>query len=93
MIGVLMGIVSGIILAHILRKNYLPEYLHSFAVLTFVLMVFSVSNMIENEAGLLSFTILGMWLANSKEVDIKHILHFKENLTILLISGLFLILA
>lgn len=93
MIGVFMGIISGIILAHILRKNYLPEYLHSFAVLTFVLMVFSLSNMIENEAGLLSVTILGMWLANSKEVDIKHILHFKENLTILLISGLFLILA
>jgi len=34
-----------------------------------------------------------MWLANAKDVNIRHILHFKENLTILLITGLFILLA
>jgi hypothetical protein len=36
---------------------------------------------------------MGMWLANMKGVDVRHILHFKENLSVLLISGLFILLA
>ncbi|GAM57777.1 nhaP-type Na+/H+ and K+/H+ antiporters [Vibrio ishigakensis] len=38
-------------------------------------------------------TVMGMWLANAKDVDIRHILHFKENLTIMFITGLFILLA
>ncbi len=38
-------------------------------------------------------TLMGMWLANMKGVDVRHILHFKENLSVLLISGLFILLA
>ena len=36
---------------------------------------------------------MGMWLANMKGVDVRQILHFKENLSVLLISGLFILLA
>ncbi|MCZ7176011.1 cation:proton antiporter, partial [Salmonella enterica] len=36
---------------------------------------------------------MGMWMANMKGVDVRHILHFKENLSVLLISGLFILLA
>nr|MBF4280838.1 sodium:proton antiporter [Vibrio anguillarum] len=46
-----------------------------------------------SESGLLTVTVMGMWLANAKNVNIQHILHFKENLTILLITGLFILLA
>ncbi|CAM2981366.1 cation:proton antiporter [Vibrio mytili] len=92
-VGVLLGIASGAAVSTILRRAWLPEYLQPFSVLMVVLGVFSISNYIESEAGLLTVTIMGMWLANSKEINIQQILHFKEHLTILLITGLFIFLA
>ncbi|MCD9502951.1 sodium:proton antiporter [Photobacterium phosphoreum] len=93
LVGLVIGAVAGWLIAYVLRNHLIPEYLQPFAVLVVVLGVFAGSNALESEAGLLAVTVMGMWLANAKDVDIRHILHFKENLTILLISGLFLILA
>ncbi|HBC3593446.1 sodium:proton antiporter [Vibrio parahaemolyticus] len=92
-VGVILGVVSGAAVATVLRRAWLPEYLQPFAVLMVVLGVFSVSNHIESEAGLLTVTVMGMWLANAKDINIQQILHFKEHLTILLITGLFIFLA
>ncbi|HCH03043.1 MAG TPA: sodium:proton antiporter [Vibrio sp.] len=93
LIGIVLGGLAGMLLAQLLRRRLLPEYLQPFAVLTLVLGVFAVSNALESESGLLAVTVMGMWLANAKGVNIQNILHFKENLTILLISGLFLMLS
>ncbi|HCE1547597.1 TPA: sodium:proton antiporter [Vibrio parahaemolyticus] len=92
-VGVFLGVASGAAVATVLRRAWLPEYLQPFAVLMVVLGVFSVSNHIESEAGLLTVTVMGMWLANAKDINIQQILHFKEHLTILLITGLFIFLA
>ncbi|KXZ38603.1 cation:proton antiporter [Vibrio alginolyticus] len=92
-VGVMLGAASGYAVATIMRRSWLPEYLQPFAVLMVVLSVFSVSNHIESEAGLLTVTVMGMWLANAKDINIQQILHFKEHLTILLITGLFIFLA
>ncbi|EGR1754141.1 cation:proton antiporter [Vibrio parahaemolyticus] len=92
-VGVILGVASGAAIATVLRRAWLPEYLQPFAVLMVVLGVFSVSNHIESEAGLLTVTVMGMWLANAKDINIQQILHFKEHLTILLITGLFIFLA
>ncbi|ELZ7230526.1 sodium:proton antiporter [Vibrio parahaemolyticus] len=92
-VGVILGVAYGAAVATVLRRAWLPEYLQPFAVLMVVLGVFSVSNHIESEAGLLTVTVMGMWLANAKDINIQQILHFKEHLTILLITGLFIFLA
>ncbi|MDW3049327.1 sodium:proton antiporter, partial [Vibrio sp. Vb1554] len=92
-VGVILGVASGAAVATVLRRAWLPEYLQPFAVLMVVLGVFSVSNHIESEAGLLTVTVMGMWLANAKDINIQQILHFKEHLTILFITGLFILLA
>jgi len=92
-VGFGFGIASGVAVAYFLRKSLIPEYLQPFAVLSVVLGVFALSNTIESESGLLTVTVMGMWLANAKEVNIRHILHFKEHLTLLLITGLFILLA
>lgn len=92
-VGVTLGIASGVAVSEVLRRGWLPEYLQPFSVLMVVLGVFSVSNYLESEAGLLTVTVMGMWLANAKEINIQKILHFKEHLTILLITGLFIFLA
>ena len=91
--GSVFGIAGGWALGQVLRRQWLPEYLHSLATLAAVLGIFIASNQIMHESGLLAVTLMGMWMANMKGVDVRPILHFKENLSVLLISGLFILLA
>ena len=92
-VGSLLGVIAGQALGLVLRHHLLPEYLHNIVTLTLVFGVFALSNHIEHESGLLAVTVMGIWLANMKNVHIEEILNFKESLSILLISGLFIILA
>ncbi|MDA7085418.1 sodium:proton antiporter [Pseudomonas sp. SA3-5] len=91
--GCLFGATGGWALGQVLRRQWLPDYLHNLAVLATVLGVFIGANQVMHESGLLAVTLMGMWLANMKGVDVRDILHFKENLSVLLISGLFILLA
>ena len=91
--GSLFGILGGWALGIVLRRHWLPDYLHNLATLAAVLGVFIASNRVMHESGLLAVTLMGMGLANMKGVDVRQILHFKENLSVLLISGLFILLA
>lgn len=92
-IGLFIGIASGIILGRLIANNYIPEYLHNIATLSLLLVAFSVSNDLMHESGLLAVTVMGMWLANRPDLDIHPILNFKEHLSVLLISVLFIVLA
>ena len=92
-VGVLFGIASGQLLGLALRHHWLPQYLHNVAALALVFAVFALSNVVEAEAGLLSVTVMGMWLANMPRVSVAHSLDFKESLSVLLISTLFVVLA
>jgi NhaP-type Na+/H+ or K+/H+ antiporter len=92
-IGIVLGALSGYLFGLILRKHLLPEYLHNVATLTLVFGVFALSNELSEESGLLTVTVMGIWLANMKNVSVDDILDFKESLSILLISGLFILLA
>ncbi|MBU2978597.1 sodium:proton antiporter [Alteromonas sp. C1M14] len=91
--GSLLGLAVGYLMGVALRKNVIPHYLQNTAVLTVILAVFAASNYVAHESGLLAVTIAGMVLANMKGVDVEDILEFKETLSVLLISGLFIILA
>jgi NhaP-type Na+/H+ or K+/H+ antiporter len=92
-VGSAIGATAGYLLGLILRKHLLPEYLHNVATLTLVFAVFALSNFLTEESGLLTVTVMGIWLANMKDVSVEDILNFKESLSILLISGLFILLA
>jgi CPA1 family monovalent cation:H+ antiporter len=92
-VGGVLGAAGALLLAFVLRRHLLPEYLHNVATLVLVLGVFAGSNALAHESGLLAVTVMGMLLANLRGVPIEDILHFKESLTVLLISGMFIILA
>jgi CPA1 family monovalent cation:H+ antiporter len=91
--GTLLGLAGAWLLATLLRRQWLPEYLHRVASLALVLGVFALSNAIAAESGLLAVTVMGMRLANTRDLVIADILDFKETLTLLLISVLFIVLA
>jgi NhaP-type Na+/H+ or K+/H+ antiporter len=93
LVGLGIGAVMGYVLGIMLRKNWIPHYLENTAVLTLMLGAFAFSNLLAHESGLLTVTVMGMWLANMKNVDVDDILEFKETLSVLLISGLFILLA
>ncbi|PAV25434.1 sodium:proton exchanger [Tamilnaduibacter salinus] len=92
-IGVALGAAAGWLNGIALRKHLLPQYLHNAGTLTFMLGVYAVSNELAHESGLLTVTVMGIWMANMKQVPIQPILEFKESLSVLLISALFIILA
>jgi len=93
----LFGFTFGFTFAHALafsiKKNFIPHYLLNVASLSIVLLVFVVSDVFAHESGLLAVVVMGMVLGNMNLPNIKELLYFKESLSVLLISILFILLA
>lgn len=92
-----VGFIGALVVAKgvevLLRNHLVPDYLQPVFLLGVVALAFTGSNLIEKEAGLLTVTVLGIALANQKSISVRHILEFKENLRILIISILFIVLS
>lgn len=91
--GLVIGVAAGYALGWLLRTHLLPDYLRSVASLAAVCSAFAASNLVQPESGLLAVTVMGMWMANMKQVPLEDVLGFKESLSLLLISVLFIVLA
>ena len=91
-LSVILGTVSGFLLGRLLEHGYIPEFLKSPIVLVCVLLVFVLSDTIMHETGLLAVTAMGIIMANMKLTSLRDLLHFKENISILMISGVFIML-
>jgi NhaP-type Na+/H+ or K+/H+ antiporter len=92
-IGFSIGFTSAYGLYYSIKIKIIPRYLLNVVSLALVLAVFVISDLFAHESGLLSVVIMGMVLGNLKVEGIKEILNFKESLSILLISILFILLA
>jgi NhaP-type Na+/H+ or K+/H+ antiporter len=80
-------------IAQAFRCGWVPEYM-KVPVLFFVLLgVFSGSNTLLHESGLLAVTIMGVWIANANLSSYEELRRFKEHATVLLVSGVFVLLA
>ncbi|MEM7729835.1 MAG: sodium:proton antiporter [Pseudomonadota bacterium] len=90
--GIVLGIASGYLLAKAFRRGLIPEYLKAPVVLAWVLAVYVLSNKLADETGLLTVTALGMTMANLKFAAQVEMRRFKETITIILVSGVFVIL-
>ena len=91
--GVVLGIAAGQLFGVILRNHWLPDFLRDYAALAMVILVFALAESLAAESGLLAVTIMGVWQANMRDVDFDDILDFKESLTLVLVAGLFIVLA
>ncbi len=94
---VLFGSTFGFTFAHALNfainRKWIPHYLLNVFALASVLGVFVLSDSFSHESGLLAVVIMGMVLGNSQSKYLKELLYFKESLSILLISILFILLS
>ncbi|WP_047980593.1 cation:proton antiporter [Ornithinibacillus contaminans] len=74
------------------ETGYIPEFLKSPAVFTVVILCFTIADEVMHETGLLSVTAMGITLANMGISSVADMRHFKENISILLISAIFIML-
>jgi len=91
--GTLSGLGGAAIIYYLLKRHALPDFLQNPVSLMIVVVVFTISNMLQHESGLWATTLMGIALANQKAANIHHIVVFKENLRVLLLSALFILLA
>ncbi|WP_145063680.1 cation:proton antiporter [Adhaeretor mobilis] len=91
--GVALAGLGAWFLWEILRRYLVPDYLQNPFILAFVMLLFAVSNQLMHESGLVTVTLMGVILANQRKVELRHVVEFKENLRVLLISMLFIVLA
>ncbi len=93
LIGGGLGVVGAVSLLFCLKRYWIPDYLQSSITLMTVIVVFALSNYLQEESGILGVTVMGLCIPNQRMVAVRHIIEFKENLRVLLISGLFIVLS
>ncbi|MEP3052252.1 MAG: sodium:proton antiporter [Erythrobacter sp.] len=89
----LIGYAAARVIAFLFPRGAIPEYLKVPVLFTTVIGVFVLSNTIEHEAGLVAVTVMGVTLANLGVSSLRSIHPFKENVAVLLVSGIFILLA
>ena len=92
-VGLVSGGVGAAALGIIIKRHLMPDYLHEVAALSLVLGVFTLANSLAEESGLLAVTLMGIILANIGQLRITSVLNFKESLSVLMISLMFIVLA
>ena len=94
---ILFGLTFGFTFAHglafVIKRNFVPHYLLNVVSLSAVLAVFVISDVFAHESGLLAVVVMGMVMGNMALPNLKELLYFKESLSVLLISILFILLA
>jgi NhaP-type Na+/H+ or K+/H+ antiporter len=92
-VGGSIGVSAALFVGWLLKRHELPDHLQSPVTLMFVIAGFTLSNLGQPESGLVAVTVMGIVLANLRGIDLHPILEFKETLSMLLISSLFILLS
>lgn len=94
---VLFGFTFGFTFAHglsfLIKKKVIPNYLMNVVTLATVLGVFVLADHFAHESGLLAVVVMGIIMGNTDLPNFKDLLYFKESLSVLLISILFILLS
>lgn len=88
-----LGLLGGYGLAKAIERFLVPDMLHVPVTFGVVTVTFVVANLLQAEAGLLAVTVMGIVMANRSNLDVEHIAEWKEQLSTVLLSVLFLSIA
>ena len=93
LLAAVIGYGAARLIAWSFPRGLVPEYLKVPTLLVVVVGVFVGCNLIEHEAGLLAVTVMGIALANMHVASLRSIHPFKQNIAVLLVSGIFILLS
>jgi CPA1 family monovalent cation:H+ antiporter len=91
-VAALLGGLGGWLTGWLYRRGAVPAHLKAPLLMVLVLAAYWASNLVQHEAGLLSVTVMGLVIGNMQLVEREPLRHFKENLTIVLLSVLFIVI-
>lgn len=91
--GIVAGGLGAVFLYYLIKTKAIPDYLQNVFTLALVIFTFAFAELIHAEAGLLAATVMGIVLANIKLDELKKIISFKEDISVILISVLFILLS
>ena len=92
-VGLAIGLAAAGLLVVSLWRYWVADHLQNPFALGLVLTAFVSAELIEPDSGLLAVTVMGIAAANQKLASVEHIRHFKESLSVLLVSTLFILLS
>ena len=87
------GALAGWGLGRAMDRGWIPEHLKVPTILAGVFVVFTASDALYHESGLLAVTVMGIVLANISSPSVESVRHFKENVATVLVALLFLVLS
>lgn len=92
-VAAVLGYVAGRGLAVSFRNGWVPEYMKVPVLFVVLIAIFAISNTVLHESGLLTVTVMGIVIANAELPSYEELRRFKEHATVLLVSGVFILLA
>lgn len=91
-VAVGLGGLVGWLTGKAFQQGMVPEYLKSPVMLTLVLVAYVLSNLVQEEAGLLAVTVMGIVVGNMDLPGLQDMKRFKEYITVMLVSVVFVVL-
>ncbi|MBP7736489.1 MAG: sodium:proton antiporter [Spirochaetes bacterium] len=92
--GVAIGVISGLLVKVLLMKTpAVPEHSRSIFILGIVFLVFYIAESISSESGLMAVAVFGLVLSTIGYRDKEKLLSFKEQISRIVISLLFILLS
>lgn len=92
-VATVLGGLAGYVLSWAFSRAKVPEYMKVPVLFAIVLAVFALADSVLHESGLLAVTVMGVVIANANLASFDELRRFKEHATILLVSGVFILLA
>lgn len=92
-VAVSIAVVSGVVLEVLMRRRAIPDFLHGVVFLAAAIGSLELSNVLQSESGLLTVTLLGIYLGNRPKLQLEHVAEFSEHLQVLFVGALFIVLA
>ncbi len=93
MLAAVIGAALGYALTWLFPRGLVPEFLKAPILLIAVIFGFVVADLVMHETGLITVTIMGVVMANRPTYSSRALRRFKEDLAVLLISGVFILLS
>jgi len=88
-----LGAAAGYGIAKAFKQGLVPEYMKVPVLFVVLIAIFAASDTVLHESGLLAVTIMGVVIANAELPSYVELRRFKEHATVLLVSGVFILLA
>jgi NhaP-type Na+/H+ or K+/H+ antiporter len=88
-----IALAVGVVLEFMMRRHLIPDFLHGVTFLAAAVGAMAGANALQEQSGLVTVTVLGIFVGNRPELHVEHVAEFKEHLQVLFVGGLFVVLA